>query len=137
VRVELRDHAFGDAEVFFYERSRVTIEGNKVSSNGTDPFAEGYLGKHSEIYVTDLEYDVEGKWVGAVASDLMALGQAFIERNDETGPDDFVAGRCMPGLTLEGVKEELIAAGVFVRPPGYVDPAANITVEQWDEAQKY
>lgn len=93
VREELQDHAFGDVEVFWFK------DGYQV--------AGGYFGGgHSEVWLTP-----ETKFGGAQARELRECGATgHIERNDETGPDDFVEGRIMPGLTREGVLNELTGA---------------------------
>lgn len=88
-RTELRDHAFGDAEVSWWK------DGKEVAS--------GYFGS-TMSHVTIGHIPI----LGTTARELRYCGvEGHIERNDETGPDDFQEGRIMPGLTLEGVREEL------------------------------
>ncbi len=89
-RDEFRDHAFGDVEITWFRG------GFKV--------AEGYFGG------TEASIGMVGNGVfsGSDAFFLKNCGkEGNVERNDTTGPDDFVIGRTMPGLTKEGVKEEL------------------------------
>lgn len=93
---ELRDHAFGDAEVGFYLDERHV--------------AEGYYGKDSSISI--LSEDQSGvtdtEFTGKEADELRNCGSSEkISRNDSTGPDTFKQGECLPGLTLEGVFKEL------------------------------
>lgn len=89
-RVELRDHAFGDKEVFW-------------DKNGVD-IAEGYAGS-SMVSVTMEEGT---SFTNDDARALMSCGTlGTVCRNDETGPAMFVEGQIMPGLTLEGVRQEL------------------------------
>lgn len=89
-RSELRDHAFGDREIFFTDAS-----GNTV--------AEGYSGSSgTSVYVNGTEF--EGK-EGEHLATLGHLGD--IERNDSTGPEEYREGECMSGLTHDGVLDEL------------------------------
>lgn len=90
-RSELRDHAFGDREVYF------------VNAVG-DTVAEGYSGSSgSSLHVSGTEF------VGKQADELLTLGhQGSVERNDSTGPDEYHEGECLPGLTTEGVLDELV-----------------------------
>lgn len=92
VRHELRDHAFGDTELF-WEVDKVEIAG-------------GYFGGgSSSVYFTDTSL---GGFVGEDAQELRKCGTlGDVERNDETGPDTYSEGTTMPGLTLQGVREEL------------------------------
>lgn len=90
-RHELRDHAFGDMEISW------TLRGFEV--------AYGYAGGNQwgVHLVGDTAFE------GEEAKQLVVCGKLMhIERNDETGPDDFVVGRIMPGLTREAVKQEVI-----------------------------
>lgn len=91
VRIELRDHAFGDTEVMWMK----------------DGFEAGhgyYSGTVTECTIGDtLFYDKE-------AVELRNCGKLQVERNDETGPDEYIEGQVMPGLTLEGVRQELTDA---------------------------
>lgn len=88
-RSELRDHAFGDCEVF-------------IEYNGLE-IGFGYFGgKHSSLTV------MGGHFEGNIAREIrMKIPEGTIERNDSTGPDNFGLGQTMPGLTLEGVLEEI------------------------------
>jgi hypothetical protein len=56
-----------------------------------------------------------GSFKGNEARRLRECGiEGKIERNDETGPDEFVVGQVMPGLTKAGVLEEITT----IRDPG-------------------
>ena len=94
VRSECRDHAFGDKEVFW-------------TKNGVDT-AEGYFGS-SMASVTI--YEGEDTTFSFKSDDALSLMNAGtlgqVGRNDETGPSEFSLGATMPGLTLEGVRQEL------------------------------
>ena len=92
-RHELRDHAFGDREVFW-------TEGPETDS---EEVADGYFGGgHAVVGIGG------NSWKGREARELSRCGRAGrVERNDSTGPARYQDGACMPGLTLEGVKEEL------------------------------
>jgi len=93
-RWELRDHAFGDREVGW-------------DQNGKE-IASGYFSGCTQevgIVLSDGSYIV---FDGADASELAMCGTlGTVERNDETGPEEYVQGQVMPGLTLEGVRKEL------------------------------
>lgn len=90
-RSENRDHAFGDAEVFW------TKDGVQV--------AEGYFGNSMQQVMFD-HVTIQG----TTASELRDCGiEGHIERNDETGPEEYSEGSILPGLTLEGVRNELTA----------------------------
>jgi len=92
-RSELRDHAFRDREVY-WER-------------GGEEVGFGYFGGGANSVGVDWE-GRHGSFSGAEARALSTCGsRGAIERNDETGPDRYSDGACMPGLTLEGVKKEL------------------------------
>lgn len=92
VRHELRDHAFGDAELFW------ELDGEEVGS--------GYFGSgHASVTISTEEYH---NFEGDDARELRKCGTlGDVERNDETGPNTYSEGTTMPGLTLEGVREEL------------------------------
>lgn len=96
VKHELRDHAFGDCEVDW------TI--------GDDKVATGYFGgsdRHVSVRVNANMWH-STRFMNYEADELRkCFASEAVERNDETGPDDFVVGRTMPGLTLEGVRKEL------------------------------
>lgn len=93
-RWELRDHAFGDTEFGWKD-----AEGNEI--------AEGYSGGgRFDIWFMDRDelLDIDRD----EARELRRCGiLKDVERNDETGPDHYIEGLTMPGLTLEGVREEL------------------------------
>jgi len=91
VRQELRDHAFGDAEVLWYK------DGNEV--------ANGYFsGSQADISVPFFSLKLKGD----EARKLRYCGvEGRVDRNDETGPANFSEGTIMPGLTKEAVFEEL------------------------------
>jgi len=90
VREELRDHAFGDREIYW------TRDGQEI--------AFGYSG-------SSVSFGFSGD--DTVFSDdevreLLRCGSlGTVERNDSTGPDTYTDGACMPGLTLAGVREEI------------------------------
>lgn len=89
-RQELRDHAFGDVEIFWMR--------------GEEEWASGYFGGGTaEVYLP------EGiSFKGSEAHELRRCGtRGVISRNDETGPDEFIEGFTMPALTREGVRAEL------------------------------
>jgi hypothetical protein len=88
VRYELRDHAFGDREVTW--------------AKDNCEIATGYFsGSCSEVYYNGEVFN------GADAIAILKYGTLTIERNDETGPDEYVDGKVMEGLTLKGVLEEI------------------------------
>jgi hypothetical protein len=107
VRSELRDHAFGDSEIYW------SLLG--------EPIAEGYFGSGSasvSVFTSSTEAstlpDGEETFEGDEAHQLRRCGvEGEIERNDETGPDEYDEGTTMPGLTLEGVRQELTGWGVI------------------------
>lgn len=92
VRSELRDHAFGDMEVFWYK--------------GQNSIAEGYFGGgHASV---SLGPTAAFNFKGEDAHVLKECGTlTHVERNDETGPDKFELGATMPGLTKEAVRKEI------------------------------
>jgi hypothetical protein len=89
VRGESRDHAFGDMEVFW------TRDGEDV--------ADGYFGGGTaDVYIQGTTFH------GSEAHELRRCGAVgVIGRNDETGPDEYIEGFTMPGLTKEAVRAEL------------------------------
>lgn len=91
VRDELRDHAFGDVEVFWMR------DGEEIAS--------GYFGGGTrQVYLAG-----GNTFNDAEALELKMCGTSgVVNRNDETGPDTFVEGYIMPGLTKNAVKDELI-----------------------------
>lgn len=92
-KLESRDHAFGDVEITWVE-----------PSNNENEVAWGYFSGRSR----EVSFPTGNTFIGSEAD---ILRDCFIAeevgRNDETGPDEFVVGATMPGLTLEGVREEL------------------------------
>lgn len=94
IREELRDHAFGDVEMFW-------------NKDGV-PIASGYFGG---VYA-DVCINHKSSFKNDEARELRNCGtEGHIERNDETGPTEFVEGQIMPGLTKEGVRQELTGEG--------------------------
>lgn len=95
VREELRDHAFGDAEVSWQ------LMGEEVAS--------GYYGSGTSSVT--LWHPKGEEFLTLKGMDAKALRycgtQGTIERNDETGPATYDEGTCMPALTHKGVLEEL------------------------------
>jgi len=93
-RGELRDHAFGDREVY-WDRDDTMV-------------AEGYFGRTAAVGFYDSDGNEIAEFTGDDAYKLSKCGELRgVSRNDETGPDEYQEGKCMPGLTLEGVKKEL------------------------------
>lgn len=92
IRHELRDHAFGDTEVYW------VLKGKEI--------ATGYFGGGTAdvSIISNSNTSFEGEDARALRN-LGEMGD--VARNDETGPDTYVEGQTMPGLTLEGVREEL------------------------------
>lgn len=89
VREELRDHAFGDCEVY------IMLNGEEVGC--------GYFGGGiAELHI--FEVMLKGEQA-RFFRDKITIGE--VGRNDETGPDNFSVGVTLPGLTLEGVRQEL------------------------------
>ena len=103
-RQELRDHAFGDVEIYWVDYN---IPGEHEGGTEVGFAYIGGPGKNL-IHVTD---PVNGDKTDFGENDFRALrnlgSSVRIDRNDETGPDRFEEGRCMPALTLEGVRAEL------------------------------
>ena len=92
-REELRDHAFGDREVYWMR--------------GEEEIGFSYVCAGPDIVGVKLDGH-EGTFEGREARELLGCGSSVrIERNDSTGPDRYQDGACMPGLTLEGVRKEL------------------------------
>lgn len=93
-RTELRDHAFGDAEVTWWKDEKQV--------------ADGYFGRN--LSRITFENNLAGSIEGTTAQEFRYCGvEGHIERNDSTGPDTFVEGRKMPGLGFEGVRKDLTA----------------------------
>jgi len=92
-RSELRDHAFGDKEVYW------TRDGEDV---GVGYFGGGRASVW--IHKEDTDFTADGE----TARELSECGTLkHVERNDEMGPDTYVEDKIMHGLTKEGVLEEL------------------------------
>jgi len=99
-RLELRDHAFGDKEVT-WKKDGIVI-------------AIGYAG--SAAASVTITVDPTASFGNDDARSLMSCGTpGSVGRNDETGPEQFVEGQTMPGLTLEGVRQELIDERVWLK----------------------
>lgn len=90
-RSEMQDHAFGDAEVFWF-RDLTEV-------------ASGYFaGSVNEVYF--VQHGVSFK--GDDAKSLRNCGkEGAIQRNDQTGPEKYSEGEILPGLTKEAVRQEL------------------------------
>lgn len=95
-RWELKDHAFGDMEVGWHLNEVEVASGYFGGRlNGISIFNPT---THDEVWNCD----------GPAANNLRYAGTlSSSERNDSTGPDQYQEGRTMPGLTLEGVRNEL------------------------------
>lgn len=93
-RDELRDHAFGDREVTWRRQ-----DGTEV--------AYGYFGESASVSIRNLQ-GADSLFEDNEARRLSVVGPVgTIERNDETGPDNYQDGQTLPGLTLDGVLKEL------------------------------
>lgn len=92
---ELRDHAFGDAEVVWLK------DGKEV--------AGGYFGSGSaEVWFSTEDGHTTDTFKFDDARELRKCSAVVVVfRNDETGPDTYAEGTVMPGLTIEGVLTEL------------------------------
>lgn len=94
-RQELRDHAFGDMEITW---TRAGFE-----------IAYGFGGRLCGVTMIGGD-----SFEGTEAIGLVSCGTLTqAERNDESGPPDFVPGRIMPGLTREAVKQDLMKQNFF------------------------
>jgi len=97
-RSELRDHAFGDSEVTWRLGDVIVADGG----DGRDPYV---------CVTNDGHVEIVAEFNGDEARTLLRCGRVGrIERNDSTGPEDFVPGRCMEALSLRGVFRELTGA---------------------------
>jgi hypothetical protein len=99
-RAELRDHAFGDTEVFWY-KDGVLVANGYFSGTTADVWIESNhtLGDPNRVSIT---------FHGAESHELRKCGtEGPVSRNDETGPDDYVEGEIMPGLSKGDVYHEL------------------------------
>lgn len=103
VKSELRDHAFGDCEVLWYVEDK-----NSDVEGALTEIASGYFGSGEALVSVEIPHEGRGSFKGEEAYELRkCFAKEMVERNDETGPDEFVVGQVMPGLTLEGVRREL------------------------------
>jgi hypothetical protein len=99
MREELRDHAFGDAEVSWMYAGKQAAYGYFSSSS-------------SHITLTCPDGEESATLRGEEARRFRYCGiEGTIERNDETGPEEYSEGTCMPALTHKGVLEELTKRG--------------------------
>lgn len=107
-RSELRDHAFGDVEIYWF----AMFQGKKIE------VAVGYFGSGQHDGVTlynprkivaeDIQYEEVASFDGKESRELRNCGAlAGIDRNDSTGPDEFAVGQIMPGLSKGDVFHEL------------------------------
>lgn len=81
-RQECRDHAFGDREVFWV----FDIDGVKID------IADGYFGGGSRsVWILDPTVEMDRcEFTGEQARELAKCGKVtIIDRNDETGPDEY------------------------------------------------
>jgi len=98
VREECRDHAFGDREIYWMQNGKERAF--SYMGGGTSPFVS--------IYDEEDENKTIATFDDREALELLNCGSdVIIGRNDETGPDSYRDGNCMPGLTLEGVRKEI------------------------------
>jgi hypothetical protein len=107
-RSELRDHAFGDVEVYWSAK----FQGQIIE------IASGYFGSGVHDGVTlydprtmlagDIQHEAVASFTGKESRELRNCGTVgAVERNDSTGPDEFVTGQVMPGLSKGDVFHEL------------------------------
>jgi len=69
--------------------------------------ADGYSGSHSTFCFDDQVDSTQ--FTQDEIHELFQCGTlGRVKRNDETGPDTYTEGECMPGLTLAGVYDELV-----------------------------
>jgi hypothetical protein len=98
-RSELRDHAFGDVEISWTKDGKMVAEGY---FGGGGPVVASYCCCAGDCKCGSWEFS------GKAAVELRKCGTlGEVERNDETGPDTYAEGVCLPGLTLDGVRKEL------------------------------
>lgn len=93
-RIELRDHAFGDTEVMW-------MKGGEQVGYGY------YSGETAECTIGDTVL------FGDEAKAVRSFGTLQIERNDETGPDEYVEGVVGSRLTMEAVRNEICSSAVI------------------------
>lgn len=91
-RCELRDNAFGDAEVTWVLQDDTVLATGYFSGEAEEVNIDGYL------------------FLGEAARALRECGTLETERNDSAGPDEYTEGKIMPGLTREGVWKEITGA---------------------------
>lgn len=96
-RWELRDHAFGDSEFGWNDAQKIEIAGGYSGGGRCDVWINATDGSGASFGFT-----------GDEARKLRECGSlGLVERNDETGPNQYSEGYIMPGLTREAVREEL------------------------------
>jgi len=97
-RNELRDHAFGDREIYWLHPTLGYI-------------AFGYSGPNVEFTMNNEKGEAIEFNPPLSETDIRSLfthgNPDKIIRNDSTGPDTYQEGKVMPGLTLEGVLREI------------------------------
>lgn len=93
-RHELKDHAFGDVEVYW-------VKGKEIACGY---FNGGPADSVSVFKPTEDATTFDGDDARALRQ-CGTLGE--VSRNDSSGPDAFVEGQTLPGLTRAGVREEL------------------------------
>lgn len=92
-RWECRDHAFGDMELGWTDATGGEVAGGYVG------------GGEASVYFSE---PFEGSFKGEEARELIKCGKTVnVSRNDSTGPDEFVEGQVMPGLSKGDVFHEL------------------------------
>lgn len=99
VKYENRDHAFGDMEVEWYDGENHV--GSGYFGGGQASVTVNDLTTNNELEVSTTFKDVQARVL------LGCFASAHVERNDETGPEEFVQDKVMPALTLDGVRKEL------------------------------
>lgn len=103
-RYELRDHAFGDRELTWYE------------ADTEKEVASGYVGGGGWSVSINDPSNSENSYGfdGDEAKEMVKLGTLKrVSRNDSTGPAIYRDGICMPGLTLGGVLKEITTPPIF------------------------
>lgn len=110
-RYELRDHAFGDCEVTW-----ITDEVG---------VAYGHFGPGCAS-VAIYGVDNEATFEGAEAVALRDCGTLKrVDRNDTVGPGEYKEGTITPGLTLEGVCDELTSSPAY-NGPGSIESKIDV-----------
>ena len=123
-REELRDHSFGDAEVYWF-----TPEGHEIAcgydgSSGfsltvyeLNPDGSHVMQEHDSPTGPVMLTKTAAHFDGEAAKGLRHVGKlGKIERNDEAGPVEFKPGQVMPGLTLGAVWDEITNTEKRKRP---------------------